>query len=136
MKKIISGPGLTNPGVVILQFALLFFSILLESLFKDSLGLITGISIWIAFFGGIYLGRTGTSFAVAVAPPISLAGATILFSTIRNLTDFSISKLIIDTVAALASTAPFLISGAVVAWYFHLKINPKKSLSGGAQVLS
>ena len=78
MKKIISGPGLTNPGIVILQFALLFISILLESLLKDSLGLITGIAIWIAFFGGIYLGRTGTSFVVAVAPPISLVGATIL----------------------------------------------------------
>jgi competence transcription factor ComK len=74
----IKGPGLTKPGVVILQFVVIFFFEAIEILFRNSLGIITCLAIWIAFFGAIYLGRAGTAYVTAVAPPISLLISSIL----------------------------------------------------------
>lgn len=122
MKKIISGPGLTTQGVIILQSVFLMIAMLIENLIKGSSGLITGLMIWICFFGAIYLGRAGTSFMAAVTPPIALVANSILIFTSSNLLNFSISKVIIETIATLAATAPYLISGAAIAWYFHLKV--------------
>ena len=67
----IKGPGLTKPGVVVLQFLIIFLFAAIELIFRSSFGIITCLAIWIAFFGGIYLGRTGTSYVTAVAPPVS-----------------------------------------------------------------
>ena len=58
----IKGPGLTNAGVILIQFLL----ILLIETFEYSIskvGIITGLAIIISVAGGIYLGREGTSFA-------------------------------------------------------------------------
>jgi hypothetical protein len=42
---------------------------------------------------------------------------------------------LISTIAALAATAPFLVSGAVFAWYFHLKIKqPNETIATLNQV--
>lgn len=135
MKKIISGPGLTNQGVIILQSFFLLLAMSIEIILKDSLGLFTGIVIWICFAGAIYLGRAGTSFATAVTPPIALVANSILLFSLTNLGNFSISKVLISTIAALAATAPFLVSGAVFAWYFHLKIKqPNETIATINQV--
>ena len=45
----IKGPGLTKPGVVILQFLVIFLFEGIEILFRNSLGIITCLAIWIAF---------------------------------------------------------------------------------------
>ena len=45
----IKGPGLTKPGVVILQFLVIFLFEAVEILFRNSLGIITCLAIWIAF---------------------------------------------------------------------------------------
>ena len=65
----IKGPGLTKPGVVILQFLVIFLFQGIELALRSSLGIITCLALWIAFFGAIYLGRPGTSYVTAVAPP-------------------------------------------------------------------
>ena len=56
----IKGPGLTKPGVIVLQFLVIFLFQAVELLVRSSLGIITAMAIWIAFFGAIYLGRVGT----------------------------------------------------------------------------
>ena len=74
----IKGPGLTKAGVAVLQFLLIFFFAAIELLFRHSYGIITGLALWIAFFGGTYLGRKGTAYVNAVAPPISLLIISVL----------------------------------------------------------
>jgi hypothetical protein len=49
----IKGPGLTKPGVVILQFLVIFLFQAIELALRSSLGIITCLAIWIAFFGAI-----------------------------------------------------------------------------------
>ena len=75
--KPIKGAGLTNPGIVILQF---LFILLVETTeyWASKVGAFTGIAIWVAIFGGIYLGRSGTSFASAVNPPIAFFFSTLI----------------------------------------------------------
>ncbi len=73
----IKGPGLTKPGVIVLQFLVIFLFQAVELLFRSSLGIITAMAIWIAFFGAIYLGRVGTLYVAAVSPPISLLISTL-----------------------------------------------------------
>ena len=69
LPKPIKGAGLTNPGVVILQFLIiLLFETIEYSVGK--VGIITGLAIIVAIAGGFYLGRTGTSFTAVVNPPI------------------------------------------------------------------
>ena len=42
----IKGPGLTKPGVVILQFLVIFLFEAIEILFRNSLGIITCLALW------------------------------------------------------------------------------------------
>ena len=99
------GPGLTKPGVVILQFVVIFLFAAVELLFRSSFGIITCLAIWIAFFGGTYLGRTGTAYVTAVAPPVSLLlSSFILLPTIGG-SSFAPTKLLIDLVTALAAVS-------------------------------
>ena len=46
----IKGPGLTKPGVIVLQFLVIFLFQAVELLVRSSLGIITAMAIWIAFF--------------------------------------------------------------------------------------
>lgn len=125
-KKVISGPGLTPPGVVLLQFLL----ILLVETFEYNLtkiGLLTGIAILAAVAGGIYLGRRGSEFATAVNPPLAF-----LLATFINLVAFSgdglhIARFGLAFISSLANVAPFLIIGAIASWGFYFTQNKKSA---------
>ncbi len=117
----IKGPGLTKPGVVILQFLVIFLFEAVEILFRNSLGIITCLAIWIAFFGAIYLGRPGTAYVTAVAPPVSLLIASIILMPTLGGGSFAPTELLIDLVAGLASVSFYLLSGAAVAWFIWFK---------------
>lgn len=128
----IKGPGLTKPGVVILQFLIIFLFAAIELISRSSFGIITCLAIWIAFFGGIYLGRTGTSYVTAVAPPVSLLlTCLILLPTIGG-SSFAPTKLLIDLVTALAAVSFYLLSGAGITWFIWFK----KERNQGNQSLS
>ena len=117
----IKGPGLTKPGVIILQFLVIFLFEAVEILFRNSLGIITCLAIWIAFFGAIYLGRPGTAYVTAVAPPVSLLIASIILMPTLGAGSFVPTELLIDLVAGLASVSFYLLSGAAVAWFVWFK---------------
>ncbi len=117
----LKGPGLTKPGVIILQFLVIFLFEAVEILFRNSLGIITCIAIWIAFFGAIYLGRPGTAYVTAVAPPVSLLISSIILMPTLGDGSFAPTKLLIDLVAGLASVSFYLLSGAAIAWFIWFK---------------
>ena len=117
----IKGPGLTKPGVIVLQFLVIFLFEAVEILFRNSLGIITCLAIWIAFFGAIYLGRPGTAYVTAVAPPVSLLIASIILMPTLASGSFAPTALLIDLVAGLASVSFYLLSGAAVAWFVWFK---------------
>ena len=117
----LKGPGLTKPGVVILQFLVIFLFQAVEILFRNSLGIITCLAIWIAFFGAIYLGRAGTAYVTAVAPPVSLLISSIILMPTLGSGSFAPTALLIDLVAGLASVSFYLLTGAAVAWFIWFK---------------
>jgi hypothetical protein len=117
----IKGPGLTKPGVIILQFAVIFISQAIEISFRSSLGIITALSIWIAFFGAIYLGRMGTLYVAAVSPPISLLLSSLILMPTIGQGSFSPTKLLLDLVSGLAAISFYLLSGAAITWYLWFK---------------
>jgi hypothetical protein len=117
----LKGPGLTKPGVVILQFLIIFLFQAVEILFRNSLGIITCLAIWIAFFGAIYLGRAGTAYVTAVAPPVSLLISSIILMPTLGGGSFAPTELLIDLVAGLASVSFYLLTGAAVAWFIWFK---------------
>ena len=138
INKPIKGPGLTKAGVVILQFLTIFLFASIELFFRSSYGIITGLAMWIAFFGGIYLGRKGTAYVNAVAPPISLLIASILLMPTVGGGTLRPSKFLLDLIAGLAAVAFYLLSGAAIAWLIWYKKERVKesnksteSLTGG-----
>jgi hypothetical protein len=121
LNKPIKGPGLTKSGVAVLQFLTIFFFAAIELLFRNSYGIITGLAMWIAFFGGTYLGRKGTAYVNAVAPPISLLIASILLMPTVGGGSLRPSKFLLDLIAGLAAVSFYLLSGAAVAWLIWYK---------------
>lgn len=117
----IKGPGLTKAGVVVLQFLVIFIFQSIEIIFRNSLGIITALAIWIAFFGAIYLGRVGTAYVTAVAPPVLLLFSSIILMPTFGSSSFAPTKLLVDLVAGLASIAFYLLTGAGVAWFIWFK---------------
>lgn len=114
--KTIQGPGLTKPGVAILQSLFIALAMTIEITFRGNVGVITGIALWIAFAGGIYLGRKGTIFTAVVTPPIAFAIMIVtLLPTVGGST-LRISRFALDLVSGLAGIAPFLVTGALVGW--------------------
>jgi hypothetical protein len=118
-KSRIQGPGLTKPGVVILQFLFIAIAMAIEILFRGNVGLITGIALWISFAGGIYLGRTGTIFTSVVTPPLAFALWIILLLPTLGGSTLRISRFAIDLVSGLAGIAPFLVTGAIAGWVIY-----------------
>ncbi len=117
-KKGITGPGLTAPGVVILQFLLI---LLIETAEYNltKIGTLTGIAILVANGGAIYLGRKGTEFVTAVNPPLAF-----LIATFINLAAFSgdglhIARFGLTIISALASVAPYLVISAIISWGYY-----------------
>lgn len=117
--KTIQGPGLTKPGVAILQSLFIALIMTIEITFRGNVGVVTGVALWIAFAGGIYLGRTGTIFTSVVTPPIAFAIMIItLLPTVGGST-LRISRFALDLVSGLAGIAPFLVTGALVGWVIY-----------------
>jgi hypothetical protein len=124
-KVAIQGPGLKKEGVVVLQTLFIGFFVLVESVFRNGVGIITGIAICAAMYGSLRFGRPGTTYVSVVTPPLAFA-ATSLLTTIV-LVGFRPSRVGIDFIAALASEAPFLIVSALYGWfvYFNQKAKTK-----------
>ena len=119
--KPIKGPGLTTPGVVILQFLFIFLIQAFELQFLSDAndpvtGILTGLAIVIAFGGGLYLGRTGTAYASAVNPPIAFLISTVLLLITVGGTGLHPTSFGPAIVKSLAKEAPFLIIGAIIGW--------------------
>ena len=119
----ISGPGLKKQGVVVLQTLFIALFTLLELWIRSGVGIVTGIVICIAVFGGVRFGRTGTRYVGVVTPPLAFA-ATVLISVILA-NGIQISRLGIDFIAALASVAPYLIISALYGWFMYFNERAK-----------
>ena len=126
--KAVKGPGLKVPGVIVLQFLLIFLFELLEYSFTK-VGFFTGLAILVSFLGGLYLGRPGTSFTNAVNPPIALLVSTIFIMATVGGIGFSPSKVGLELITTLSAVAPWLITGAVIAWAAHFALLRKYSRS-------
>lgn len=118
-KKKIQGPGLTKPGVAILQTFFIALFMAIEIALRGNVGFITGFALWLAFAGGIYLGRTGTIFTSVVTPPIAFAIAIVTLLPTLGGSTLRISRFALDLVSGLAGIAPFLVSGALVGWVIY-----------------
>ena len=124
--KAVKGPGLKVPGVIVLQFLLIFIFEILEYSFTK-VGFFTGLAILISFLGGLYLGRPGTSFTNAVNPPIVFLVSTLLIMATVGGIGFSPAKVGLEVITTLSSVAPWMISGAVIAWAAHFALMRKYS---------
>ena len=129
--KAVKGPGLKVPGVIVLQFLLIFIFEILEYSFTK-VGFFTGLAILISFLGGLYLGRPGTSFTNAVNPPIAFAVAIFFLMPTVGGSSLRISRIGVDLVTGLASVAPFLITGALLGWGFYITKKRQSSLTSAA----
>jgi hypothetical protein len=123
-KVAIQGPGLKKEGVVVLQTLFIGFFVLVESVFRNGVGIITGIAICAAMYGSLRFGRPGTTYVSVVTPPLAFA-ATSLLTTIV-LVGFRPSRVGIDFIAALASEALFLIVSALYGWFMYFNQKAKK----------
>ena len=117
--KTIQGPGLTKPGVAILQSLFIAFVMAVEIAFRGNVGVITGVGLWIAFAGGIRLGREGTIFTAVVTPPIAFAVMIVALLPTLGGSTLRISRFALDLVSGLAGIAPYLVTGALVGWVIY-----------------
>ena len=117
----ISGPGLTKPGIVILQSLLIALFAFLEILIRHGVGILTDIALLLAVVGGIRLGRKGTQYVTAVTPPIAFA--IVVFGILFLLDGIHITRLGLDFLSALSSAAPYLLLSAIIGWaqYFRTR---------------
>ena len=107
----ITGPGLKKEGVVVLQTLFIALFTLLELWIRSGVGVVSGLVIALALFGGVRLGRPGTRYVSVVTPPLAFAATVFSYAIASH--GISISRVGIDFVAALASVAPFLILSAL-----------------------
>ena len=122
-KVAITGPGLKKQGIVVLQTLFIALFTLLELWIRSGVGIVTGLVLCIAVFGGIRFGRSGTRYVSVVTPPLAFAG-TVLISVI--LADgIKITRVGIDVIAALASVAPYLIISALYGWFMFFNEKAK-----------
>jgi len=119
----ITGPGLKKQGVVVFQTLFIALFTLLELWIRSGVGIVTGVVLCIAVFGGVRLGRSGTRYVSVVTPPLAFA-ATILVSVIAA-DGIKISRVGIDFIAALASVAPYLIISALYGWFMYFNEKAK-----------
>jgi hypothetical protein len=123
--KPLKGPGLTAPGVVILQALFILIAETAEYAI-GKIGTVTGIAILIATAGGAYLGRTGTSFANAVNPPLATLFSTIIVLCTLGGVGLHVARLGLDLVTSLAALAPYLALSAIASWGYYLYLARKK----------
>ena len=119
----ITGPGLKKEGVVVLQTLFIALFTLLELWLRSGVGIVTGLILCLAVFGGVRFGRTGTRYVSVVTPPLAFA-ATVLVNVIIN-DGIKITRVGIDFIAALASVAPYLIISALYGWFMYFNEKAK-----------
>jgi hypothetical protein len=119
----ITGPGLKKEGVVVLQTLFIALFTLLELWIRSGVGIVTGLVLCLAVFGGVRFGRTGTRYVSVVTPPLAFA-ATVLVNVIIN-DGIKITRVGIDFIAALASVAPYLIISALYGWFMYFNEKAK-----------
>ncbi|CAB4553237.1 unannotated protein [freshwater metagenome] len=110
-----------------MQFLVIFLFQAVELLFRSSLGIITAMAIWIAFFGAIYLGRVGTLYVAAVSPPISLLISSLILMPTIGGGSLVPTKLLLDLVSGLAAISFYLLSGAAITWFLWFKKERKRN---------
>lgn len=133
LPKPIKGAGLTNAGVVLLQFLfILLFETIEYSIGK--VGIISGLAIIVAVAGGFYLGRPGTTFATVVNPPISFFITTVVLIATIGGSGLHVTKFGLDLVRSLGAAAPYLGVATVAGWIWHLKT--VRSPSSGFKIFS
>lgn len=120
----ISGPGLKKQGVVVLQIFFIFLFTFAELALRGGTGVLTGLVIAVVTFGGIRFGRPGTRYVSVVTPPLVLAALVTFYFLATD--GFSISRLGIDILAALASVGPWLLASALYGWFMFLNEKAKK----------
>ena len=132
----IKGAGLTNAGVVILQFLLILLAETLEYE-VGKVGIITGLAIIIAVADGFYLGRPGTTFATVVNPPIVYFLITVVLISTVGGAGLHVTKFGLDLVTTLGGAAPYLVVATIAGWVWHfwLQRKTKKSQSKREEVL-
>jgi hypothetical protein len=128
----ISGPGLKKEGVVVLQTLFIALLTLLELWIRSGVGIVTGLVICLAVFGGVRLGRPGTRYVSVVTPPLAFAATVFVYAIASH--GISISRVGIDFVAGLASVAPYLIISALYGWFmfFNEKAKSRPSRKSAA----
>ncbi len=122
----ITGPGLKEEGVVILQAFFIAFFTAIELLFRSGPGIITGVIICLVLFGGIRFGRKGTTYVAVVTPPLAFAATVLLYLLLTE--GLKPSRLGLDFIASLAAIAPYLLVSALYGWfiYFNEKAKARK----------
>ena len=120
----ISGPGLKKQGVAVLQIFFIFLFTFAELALRGGTGVLTGLVIAVVTFGGIRFGRPGTRYVSVVTPPLVLAALVTFYFLATD--GFSISRLGIDILAALASVGPWLLASALYGWFMFLNEKAKK----------
>ena len=123
----IQGPGLKKEGVVVLQTLSIGLFTFIELWLRSGVGILTGVMILGAFYGGLRLGRPGTTYVSVVTPPLAFAVQSFFWLLVFD--GFRPSRVGIDFIAALASQAPFLIVGAVYGWFVYLNAKAKNKPS-------
>ena len=125
--KPIKGPGLTAPGIVILQT---IFVLLIETFEYaiGKIGTITGLALLISIGGGIYLGRKGTEYVNAVNPPLAFLFSTVLILCTLGGVGLHLARLGLDLITTLAAVAPYLLIGAAISWgNYFIKLRSLRS---------
>ncbi len=122
-KPLIQSPGLKAPGIVVMQFFFIALFTLIELVFRSGVGIVTGIAICAALYGGLRFGRPGTTYVSVVTPPIAFAVS--LFALTLIFDGFKPSRVGIDVIAGLASEAPFLIISALYGWFIYFNEKAK-----------
>ena len=113
--KAIKGPGLKGAGIIVLQFLLIFIFESIEYAI-GKVGTITGISLLLVSIAGLLLGRNGTSLTNAINPPLAFFFSTILIMSLFGGAGLHPTRIGLDLVTSMASTAPYLIVSALIGW--------------------
>lgn len=133
-KPTISGPGLNKQGVIVLQTLFILIFSWLEIWIRNGAGILSGLILCLATYGGVSYGRTGTRYVAAVTPPIAYAATTIIYIFLSD--GLHPARIGIDFIAALASVAPFLLISAAYGWFMFLNEKAKKAPSKRLQATS
>jgi hypothetical protein len=127
LPKPIKGAGLTNAGVVVLQFLLILLVETLEYSIGKA-GIFTGVAILAAVAGGFYLGRPGTDFATIVNPPITFFITSVILVATVGGAGLHVTKFGVELVTTLGAVAPYLGVATLAGWgwYIYNHINAKR----------